>query len=162
MSSSVPKKYYTIEEANHALPLVRAIVADIVRQFRDISDRKERLTQIQRSRSSRERAAGDLYSEEIAQVESDLEKEISVLQDYVVELEKLGVEIKDASRGLVDFRSIFDGREVYLCWMLGEDEVSHWHELDAGFSGRQSLLAGSAFGKPDVDDLETDLDTKDA
>lgn len=162
MGASSPKKYFTIDEANSALPLVRAIVSDIVRQYRDISDRKDRLDQIQKSRGSRERPPNDPYSEEIAQVENDLEQEISVLKEYVVELEKLGVEIKDPSRGLVDFWSLLDGREVYLCWMLGEDDVSHWHEVDAGFAGRQSLLAGSAFGKPGADGLDTELESKDA
>jgi hypothetical protein len=153
MSSPGPKKYYTIEEANHALPLVRVIVADIVRQYRDISERKERLDQIQRSRGSKGRPANDPYSEEVAQVEQDLEKEIAVLQEYVEELEKLGVEIKDLGRGLVDFRAMMEGREVYLCWLLGEEEITHWHELDAGFSGRQSLLAGSASSRAETDDL---------
>jgi hypothetical protein len=153
MSIPSPAKHFTIEEANHALPLVRAIVADIVRQYREISERKERLGQIQKSRGPKGRATADLYSEEMAQVEEDLEKEVAVLQEYLVELEKLGVEIKDLSRGLVDFRSLMDGREVYLCWLLGEEEVTHWHELDAGFAGRQSLLAGSASRSPEADDL---------
>lgn len=156
MSSPSPKKLYTIEEANHALPLVRVIVADIVRQYHEITERKERLGQIQRTRGSKSknRPVGDPYSEEVAQVEADLEKEVGVLQGYIDELEKLSVEIKDLHRGLVDFRSLMDGREVYLCWLLGEDEVSHWHELDAGFAGRQSLLAGSASGA-DGDKLDS-------
>ncbi|HTI51375.1 MAG TPA: DUF2203 domain-containing protein [Planctomycetaceae bacterium] len=155
MSTPSPTKHFTIDEANHALPLVRAIVADIVRQYRDITERKERLAQIQKSRGPKGRAAGDLYSEEVAQVEEDLEKEVAVLQEYIEELEKLGVEIKDLSRGLVDFRSMLDGREVYLCWLLGEEEVTHWHELDAGFAGRQSLLATSASRTADAEDLGT-------
>lgn len=148
MSSPSAKKQYTIEEANQALPLVRAIVADIVRQYHEISERKERLAQVQRARGtkSKSRPSPDLYSEELAQVEADLEKEVEVLQGYIDELDKLSVEIKDLDRGLVDFRCLMDGREVYLCWLLGEDEVSHWHELDAGFAGRQSLLASSASG----------------
>lgn len=150
MSSASPTKHFTVEEANHALPLVRAIVADIVRQFRDISERKERLEQIRRGRGTKGRPAGDPYSEEFAQVETDLENEVAVLHGYVEELEKLGVEIKDLARGLVDFRAMMDGREVYLCWLLGEEEVTHWHELDAGFAGRQSLLAGSASGSDDL------------
>jgi hypothetical protein len=152
MSSESPTKYYTIEEANHALPLVKAIVADIVRQYREISERKERLEHIRRGRGSKGRPSNDPYGEEVAQVEADLENEVSVLQGYVEELEKLGVEVKDLGRGLVDFRASLEGRDVYLCWLLGEEEVGHWHELDAGFSGRQSLLAGSAFGAPDADD----------
>jgi hypothetical protein len=138
------KKYYTIEEANNALPLVRAIVTDIVAKYSEVSERKMRLDQIRESRSTRARGSQDLYGEELAQVEEELEKEIVQLQEYIDELEKLGIELKDINRGLIDFRSLMDGREVYLCWLLGEDEIGHWHELDAGFSGRQSLLAGSA------------------
>jgi hypothetical protein len=51
----------------------------------------------------------------------------------------MGIELKDPEQGLIDFRSIREGREVYLCWKLGEERVSHWHEIDAGFAGRQAL-----------------------
>lgn len=152
-------KYFTIEEANNALPLVRAIVADIVAKYAEVSERKSRLDQIRESRSSRDRSSQDLYGEELTQVEEELDQEIARLQEFIDELENLGVELKDISRGLVDFRSIMDGREVYLCWLLGEEEVGHWHELEAGFAGRQSLLAGSASdGSADSDDDDTDVD----
>lgn len=144
MSAPAARKYFTIEEANHTLPLVRAIAADVVRQYREIAERTERLKGIHDSRKGRERRGSDPYSEEVAQIEQDLERDVEVLQDYIGELEKLGVELKDLGRGLIDFLARMDGRDVYLCWQLGEDEVTHWHELDAGFSGRQSLLAGSA------------------
>jgi hypothetical protein len=143
MAASETKKYYTVEEANQALPLVRAIVADIVAKYAEVSERKARLDQI-RSRKSGGGRAGDLYREELQQVEDELDKEITRLQEFIEELDDLGVELKDIGRGLVDFRTLMDGREVYLCWLLGEDEIGHWHELDAGFAGRQSLLAGSA------------------
>jgi hypothetical protein len=146
MAALKKKKYYTIEEANNALPLVRAIVGDIVAKYSEVSERKSRLDQIRESRSTPERGSPDLYGEELAQVEKELEKEIVQLQEFIDELENLGIELKDISRGLIDFRSLMDGREVYLCWLLGEDEIGHWHELDAGFAGRQSLLAGSASG----------------
>jgi len=149
MAGKEKKKYFTIDEANNALPLVRAIVGDIVAKYSEVSERKSRLDQIRDSRSNRDRGSQDLYGEELAQVEEELEKEISQLQEFIDELEKLGIELKDISRGLIDFPSLMDGREVYLCWLLGEDEIGHWHEIDAGFAGRQSLLAGSASdGKP--------------
>jgi hypothetical protein len=47
--------------------------------------------------------------------------------------------VKDPATGLIDFRSLRGGREVYLCWRLGEGEIAWWHELDAGFQGRQPL-----------------------
>jgi hypothetical protein len=149
MAALETKRYYTIEEANHALPLVRMIVTDIVTKYAEVSERKARLDQIRKSRQSSGRGPHDLYREELVQVEQELDKEITRLQEFIEELEDLGVELKDISRGLIDFRSLMDGREIYLCWLLGEDEVGHWHELDAGFAGRQSLLAGSSSdGKP--------------
>jgi hypothetical protein len=54
----------------------------------------------------------------------------------------LGVEPKGGD-GLVDFPALWDGRLVYLCWKLGEPEVLYWHEIDAGFAGRQPLTADS-------------------
>lgn len=54
-------------------------------------------------------------------------------------VQEMGVVVKDIDRGLVDFPAVIDGREVYLCWQLGEDSVAHWHELDAGFRGRRPL-----------------------
>jgi hypothetical protein len=47
--------------------------------------------------------------------------------------------VRDLERGLVDFPGLREGREIYLCWEEGEPEVAHWHETDAGFSGRQDL-----------------------
>jgi len=152
MAALEAKKFFTIEEANNALPLVRAIVTDIVSKYAEVSERKARLDQIRQSRQTTGRGPHDLYREELAQVEEELDREITRLQEFIEELEDLGVELKDISRGLIDFRSLMDGREVYLCWLLGEDEVGHWHELDAGFAGRQSLLAGSSSdGTPGAD-----------
>jgi hypothetical protein len=54
-------------------------------------------------------------------------------------LEEAGIMIRDIDRGLIDFPAIRDEREVYLCWELGEDEITHWHELDSGYRGRQPL-----------------------
>jgi len=55
------------------------------------------------------------------------------------ELEAADIVVRDAVRGLVDFPAIVEGEEVYLCWMLDEPEVGHWHEPDAGFAGRRPL-----------------------
>jgi hypothetical protein len=54
-------------------------------------------------------------------------------------IERSGIVLRDIDRGLVDFPAVIDEREVYLCWELGEDEITHWHELDAGYRGRQPL-----------------------
>ena len=54
-------------------------------------------------------------------------------------LYRIGVEIKDFDRGLCDFPHWRDGRVVYLCWKRGEDRIEYWHDVDAGFSGRQPI-----------------------
>jgi hypothetical protein len=135
-----PQKLFTVEQANAALPLVRAITTDLANLSRELIDRRERLALLSAGRPSN---AKDLYSEELSQIEEELEKDGDKLQDYVDELRALGVEPKSGPEGLIDFPSLLDDRLVYLCWKLGEPEVLHWHELDAGFSGRQSLVAHS-------------------
>ena len=146
------KKYFTVEEANQMLPLVRDIVEDIVALFRDVHDRRERLSRVRQLPGASARDEKSVYNEELLQIEEDLDKDITKLEGYVDELQRLGIELKDFVSGLVDFPSKMDGREVYLCWRLGEDEVAFWHELDAGFQGRQSLLEGSVPGDGSADD----------
>jgi hypothetical protein len=142
LESYKPSRLFTVEQANAALPLVRAIASDLAQLSRDVIERRERLSQLRRGREQQQRSFG-LYSEELSQIEEELEKDTERLQEYVDELRALGVEPKNGPEGLVDFPSLMDGRLVYLCWKLGESEVLHWHDLDAGFSGRQPLTADS-------------------
>jgi hypothetical protein len=131
------KKYFTVEEANRSLPLVRAIVTDIVAQFAVVNGLRQRLSGVL---TGVRRSSGDPYTEELAQSQSELDSEEAKLEGYIDELTRLGVELKGPD-GLCDFYSLMDGREVYLCWRLGEPEVLHWHELNAGVAGRQPLTA---------------------
>ena len=136
------------------LPLVRAIVRDIVQLSRDVLGRRERLGFLGTGRPQR---SGDPYDEELAQMQADLERDTRQLQEYAGELRGLGVEPKSATDGLVDFPAIMDGRRVYLCWKLGERELLHWHELDAGYRGRQPLAVGIGAGE-EIGDEHADLD----
>jgi hypothetical protein len=54
-------------------------------------------------------------------------------------IERSGIVLRDIDRGLVDFPALIDGREVYLCWEVGEDDVGYWHDMDAGYGGREPL-----------------------
>src|SRR5262245_6909747 len=131
-------KYFTVEQANAMLPLVKAIVKDLADLSREVIDRRERLSHLLSGRNGQ---STDVYREELVQIEEELEKDGQRLRDYVEELKRLGVEPKNGPEGLVDFPTLIDGREAYLCWKLGEPEVLFWHELEAGFAGRQSLTA---------------------
>src|SRR5215813_10054091 len=135
------RKHFTVEQANAMLPLVRAIVKDLAELSRDVTDRRDRLAHLLAGRNGQ---STDVYSEELVQIAEELEKDGRRLRDYVEELTKLGLEPKNGQEGLVDFPTLIDGREAYLCWKLDEPEVLYWHELDAGFAGRQALTAGTA------------------
>jgi hypothetical protein len=135
-----PAKLFTIEQANAMLPLVKAITGDLANLAGEVMERRHRLAMLT---AGRELKPGDPYADELAQTEAELEADIIRVREYLAELRALGVEPKGAMEGLVDFPSLMDGRIVYLCWRLGEPEVLHWHELEAGFAGRQPLTAGS-------------------
>lgn len=124
-------KLFTLEEANAHLPTVRQIVARIQRSH-------GRLVKLQEAAKRAAEGAtlggggmpeGTLYIEALTE-----------LAESVAKLEALGVQLKDYARGLVDFPSMRDGRVVLLCWQAGEgDTIEWWHDLEAGFAGRQRL-----------------------
>ena len=135
-------RIFTVEEANRTLPLVSRIVADLVREHQEWED-KVREFELATVGSSPEKpdAIAELLQMEAQRLARDIE-------GYIAELSDLGVICKGMDTGLVDFRGQIDGRDVYYCWKLGEPSVMFWHEIDAGFVGRQRLhplaLASSA------------------
>ena len=139
--SEAETRCFTVEQANAMLPLVRAIAEDLVRQSRAFFEREQRL---ERLRGNRELSDSDPYSGELLEIENELKRQRETLKRYVQELEELGVELKSPTEGLIDFPSIRDGRPIYLCWKLGEPEVAFWHDVDAGFAGRQPIETATA------------------
>ena len=136
-ATSRPKKrkqQYTLDEANAMLPLLRAILRDVTTLANDLRDRYERIVRLQQAKG-----LDKAHEEEVQQLLGEFERGQEKMHEYELELEKLDVELKDYYTGLIDFRSMRDGKEVYLCWRLGEPEIAHWHELNAGFSGRKKL-----------------------
>lgn len=133
-----PRTLFTVASANKALPLVRAIVQDIVDLYSDVREREQRLNGMRRG-STGKAQQDDPYSEEVDQIRTELEKDVEKLEGFVEELAELGVEFKDPVMGLVDFPASMNGQEVYLCWKQGEPAVEYWHTHDAGFQGRQRI-----------------------
>jgi hypothetical protein len=130
------KKVFTPDQANATLPLVKAIVEDIRGLAHNLRDRQERLARLDAGKRG---GIADAYREELQQVQSEMERDDEQMREYLRELMELGVELKDPFSGLIDFPGRMHGRDVYLCWRLGEPEVAHWHDLEAGFAGRQKL-----------------------
>ena len=78
-------------------------------------------------------------SREQLALKTEIDTVAGKINSYLQELEQLGCEFKGPDQGLVDFHGRLDGREILWCWKLGEDRIAHWHELDAGFAGRQAI-----------------------
>jgi hypothetical protein len=133
------KRFFTLEEANQRLPLVRAIVRDIVELFTDVEQRRLRLVELFERHPPGSKRVASPYTEELEQMQADIQADIERLNQFAHELEELGVELKDPRVGLIDFPTLVDGREAYFCWKLDEPEVGFWHELTTGFQGRQPV-----------------------
>ena len=122
-------KYYTLGEARAVLPKVKAYMDMIQAARREILRlRPEALPALeQAARNGGGKAAGELFA-----CGTQLEQGVKGITN-------MGITVKDIDRGLVDFLGQRNGREVYLCWHVGEEDISYWHELNAGFDGRRPV-----------------------
>ena len=130
-ASQFSMKIFSVEEANSLLPDVRAIVKAIQKAHRGLQSYGKA---VKEAADGAEHGGGGMVGGSRYAV---LLTELSLRLN---ELEGLGVQLKDYSRGLIDFPSLRDGRVVLLCWQLGEgDSLQWWHDVEAGFAGRQPL-----------------------
>ena len=120
------RKYFTVQEANEALPYVRRVLEDIRRAFREALELKRRLEQ---------QMPGD-ETDDLRRRYDHAYEELNRFRD---EIESVGVELKDYDAGLIDFPALHEGREVLLCWRSGEQKIEAWHEIPDGFAGRQDV-----------------------
>ena len=121
--------YFTLQEANEALVTIRPLMDEVqtIRQ-KILENQPEAWPAIEKS-------AGNGGNRALSNMVQDFEK-----FDALVHLiQDTGVLIKDINIGLLDFPALKNGREVYLCWQYGEGEIAFWHEVEAGFAGRQPI-----------------------
>ena len=122
------KKHYTIEEARALLPLVRRWFDELERLRREIPERDSSLKPaIQEGRD----IGGHMVNEGI--------KAIAEVKDLLSEFDVREIQIKDLDRGLIDFPAVINGKEVFLCWERDEADIEFWHDIDAGYAGREKL-----------------------
>ena len=120
-------RYFTFEQANAMVRLIRPMMAEILRLRQAIQDRQPEVWPVV------EKAAGNGGSREASQAAREFQR----LDTLVREIQATGAVIKDINAGLVDFLALRDGREVYLCWKYGEDEILYYHDTDSGFASRK-------------------------
>ena len=122
------RKHYRIEEARSLLPQIRQWLATMEQLRRHLKQLDDRIGQIVAGGVD---AGGDSVHKQV--------RFLADLQNIVHEFERREIQIKDLDRGLIDFPALIGGKEVFLCWENGEEDIEFWHDLDAGYAGREKL-----------------------
>jgi hypothetical protein len=122
------RKHYTREEASALLPQIR-------QWLKGLSQFHASLTKVEARLEALRGAGADLGGG----AANEWIKTIAALEEVLGEFHRREIQIKDIERGLVDFPAIVGGKEVYLCWEQDEEDVEFWHDLDAGYKGRERL-----------------------
>lgn len=122
-------QYFTLEEANQALKVIRPLMEEVqtIRQ-KILANQPEAWPAIEKS-------AGNGGNRALSDLVQDFER----FDRLIHQIQDSGAQIKDINTGLLDFSAMKDGREVYLCWQYGEEDIAFWHEVEAGFAGRQPI-----------------------
>jgi len=121
-------KHYTRDEARALLPQIRQWLEQLNRLRQDLERFDKRLSGLTGQGND---VGGETVNRWICA--------LADMQGILAEFQRRRIFIKDLSRGLVDFPAIIGGREAFLCWEQEEDDIEFWHDLDAGFGGRERL-----------------------
>ncbi|MAE32215.1 MAG: hypothetical protein CMO43_11620 [Verrucomicrobiales bacterium] len=121
-------KHYTLAEARAMMPQVREWLERMNQMRHEYAEVSRRVDNMMDAQSD---VGGSSVNHSI--------KLLSDIQGVLGEFKKHEIQVKDADRGLVDFPSRRGSREVFLCWEQSEDDIAHWHELDAGYDCREPL-----------------------
>ena len=121
-------KHYSLAEARALLPQLRVWFHHLQRVGRDLASYDQ-------STAPRLSEGDDFGGGKVHQWIRNL----AAFKDLMAEFQEREIQVQDVERGLVDFPAIQAGREVFLCWELAEADITHWHDLDSGFAGREQL-----------------------
>ncbi len=133
-------RFFTLQQAEKVLPQVEVAVREVVCQKAAYDSAEEEW----QSFSARLAVTGGMQVDRAWVVEQKTRREATAgaLQQAIEKVQEFGCLVKDLDTGLIDFPTIFQGEEVYLCWKLGEAGIRFWHGVDEGFRGRKPIDAG--------------------
>ena len=121
-------KHYTRDEARALLPQLREQLAELNRLREEMQRYEKRLSGLSEQ-------GHDIGGETV----NNWIRTLAQMQEILADFQRRRIQVKDLSRGLVDFPAIIEGREVFLCWESKEDDIEFWHDLESGYSGREKL-----------------------
>lgn len=123
------ERLFTLEEASQLLPRLRTILIEAGDEWRRMRELSPEIQKV------RDKVPNDGFAPMgVIYIEA-----VTHLMYLLQQVKDMGVHIKDVDKGLCDFPYMRNGRVVYLCWHLGEDSITTWHDIEAGFAGREPL-----------------------
>jgi hypothetical protein len=122
------KKHYTRDEARRLLPQVRKWLSRIAELRDELRRQDAKLESLMEPGRDTGGPAINRWVRTLVQI-----------KEACFEFERREIQIKDLDRGLIDFPALIGGKEVFLCWEQDEEDIEFWHELDAGYAGREKL-----------------------
>jgi hypothetical protein len=137
----VEKKYFSVEDAQKALPRVRRLLSRLHKlklEINFLAEEREAPFELDEP-ASEDEAYRFAFAQEI-KLNRVLHKAIYEFFKTLDQLNEIGCVVKDLDEGLIDFYSRLNDREVMLCWKEGEDSIRHWHEIETGFAGRNPII----------------------
>ena len=132
----MPSRYFSLQEANDLVPWLKETFNRLIPLIKKAGLGQRELLELLRETKRNGASSSDTLISANQQEVNELGERLNAMLRQVTDN---GIVVRDAERGLVDFPSLRDGREICLCWIPEEDEVRFWHEIDAGFAGRQPL-----------------------
>lgn len=131
------QKHFTLQEAQVLLPVLKSLLKQAI-------DGKKLIESIDadfQELAQRIFLSGGLLVEigKVAMRRAEREKTAQRIKDVVAEIDATGVQVKDLDMGLLDFPCVVDGKTILLCWKMGEEKITHWHDLEEGYAGRKLI-----------------------
>jgi hypothetical protein len=140
-------RFYDVDRANARIPELREILellrdqrAELVRLRDLVLERQSAVEAGTESGPGGSRGGDDEPDDELRLIRLRMQGLIDQMQAGVARIDALGITLRDIESGLIDFPALASGRQIWLCWRLGEDDVDWWHELSTGFSDRRPLI----------------------
>jgi hypothetical protein len=126
-------QYFGIDAANERLRDVKPLLEQLKSDRDRVAEIQAELERGRKSNGSSE------HAEQLAEMEQEVRRLVRRMQETVNQIDEWGVTLRDIRSGLIDFPALANGRPIWLCWRLGEDDIAWWHETSVGFDGRQPL-----------------------
>jgi hypothetical protein len=131
-------RFFDVDDANGALTEVSPLLATLADQRAELIRLRDQTLAAHGSGASA--PAPEIDVAEAQRIRLRMQGIVDQMAAAVARIDALGITLRDIERGLIDFPALVAGRQVWLCWQLGEDAVGYWHELDTGFGSRRPLI----------------------